>query len=96
MAFFLSWWRAWVSCFFINEGMGCVSSASGRVINSAGKDLKSSSLPLHGQRRRGTVPFKTALFFFFKEKKCNLEEEKKRVGSDPKMGYDTSSFHGQA
>jgi hypothetical protein len=24
---------AWVSCFFINEGMGCVSSASGRVIN---------------------------------------------------------------
>jgi hypothetical protein len=25
-----------------------------------------------------------------------LEEEKKRVGSDPKMGYDTSSFHGQA
>jgi hypothetical protein len=27
-------------------------------------------------------------FFFFKEKKCNLEEEKK-FGSDPKMGYDT-------
>jgi hypothetical protein len=26
-------------------------------------------------------------FFFFKEKKCNLEEEKK-FGSDPKMGYD--------
>jgi hypothetical protein len=27
-------------------------------------------------------------FFFFKEKKCNLEEEKK-FGSDPKMGYDS-------
>ena len=55
------------------------------------KDLKSSSsLPLHGQGRRGTVPFKTALFwffFFFKEKKCNSKEEKK-FGSDPKMGYD--------
>jgi len=28
-------------------------------------------------------------FFFFKEKKCNLEEEKK-FGSDPKMGYDNN------
>jgi hypothetical protein len=36
------------------------------------------------------VPFKTALFwfFFFKEKKCNLEEEKK-FGCDPKIGYDS-------
>jgi hypothetical protein len=34
------------------------------------------------------MPFKMALFwfFFFKEKKCNLEEEEK-IGSDPKMGY---------
>jgi hypothetical protein len=29
------------------------------------------------------------LFFFFKEKKCNLEEEKK-FRSDPKMGYETA------
>jgi len=29
---FSSWWGAWVSCFSINEGMGCVSSyASGEV-----------------------------------------------------------------
>ena len=26
MAFFSSWWGVWVSCFSINEGMGCVSS----------------------------------------------------------------------
>jgi len=49
----------------------------------AKNDLKSSSsLPLHAQGRRRTVPFKTALFqcsvffFFFFEKKCNLEEKK--------------------
>jgi hypothetical protein len=29
--------------------------------------------------------------FFFKEKKCNLEEEKNKIkfGSGPKMGYDS-------
>ena len=79
--------------------MGCVSSEASREVEkervSGENDLKSSSsLPLHGQGRRGTVPFKTILFwfffffFFFKENKCNLEEEKK-FGSDSKMGYDT-------
>jgi hypothetical protein len=70
MAFFSSWWGAWVSCFFINEGMGCVSSEASREVEkervSGENDLKSSSsLPLHGQGRRGTVPFKTTLFWFF-------------------------------
>ena len=88
MAFFSSWWGAWVSCFFINEGMGCVSSEASREVEkervSGENDLKSSSsLPLHAQGRRRTMLFKTALFqccvFFFLEKKCNLEEPKNRL-----------------
>jgi hypothetical protein len=36
-------------------------------------------------RRSGTVPFKTApcIFFFF-----FFEEKEKKIGSDPKLGYD--------
>jgi hypothetical protein len=41
-----------------------------------------------GKKGNSAVQNDTVLvFFFFKEKKCNLEEEKK-FGSDPKMGYD--------
>jgi len=56
-------------------------------------DLKSSSsLPLHAQGRRRTVPFKTAcfsvlLFFFFMKRNVIW---KKKIGSNPKMGYDRS------
>jgi hypothetical protein len=32
------------------------------------------------------------VFFFFKEKKCNLEEEKKNLGVTQKMGYDNNQF----
>ena len=58
----------------------------------AKNDLKSSSsLPLHAQGRRRTVPFKTALFqcsvvFFFLKR--NVIWKKKKIGSNPKMGYD--------
>jgi hypothetical protein len=59
---------------------------SSRVKRESGKnDLKSSSsLPLHAQGRRRTMPFKTTLFrcsfFFLKKRKCNWEKQK--------MGYD--------
>ena len=43
----------------------------------------SSSLPLHTQGRRRTVPFKMALFRLFfiyiRKEKCNLEEPKNRL-----------------
>jgi len=54
-----------------HAGIGGVSEWSSRGESETGKnDLKSSSsLPLHAQGRRRTVPFKTTLFqcfvFFF-------------------------------
>jgi hypothetical protein len=58
----------------------------------AKNDLKSSSsLPLHAQGRRRTVPFKTTLFqcfvvFFFLKRNVIW---KKKIESNPKMGYDS-------
>jgi len=61
-----------------------VSGQVGRKSETGKNNLKSSSsLPLHTQGRRRTMPFKTTLFqcfvlffVFFKKRKCNLEEPK--------------------
>jgi len=68
------------------EGKGdglCPGFVGKWVERESGKnDLKSSSsLPLHAQGRRRTVSFKRHCFsvlyiFFFKKRKCNLEEPK--------------------
>jgi hypothetical protein len=59
--------------------------ASGVERESGKNDLKSSSsLPLHAQGRRRTVPFKTTLFqcSFFLKKKRNV------IWKNLKMDYD--------
>jgi hypothetical protein len=60
------------------------ASGRGKRRRIAGKkDLKSSSsLPLHAQGRRRTVPLKRHYFRFFSEKKENV------IWKNPKMGYD--------
>jgi hypothetical protein len=75
--------------------MGCVSSEASREVEKervSGKRFKIFFFPASawaGKKGNSAVQNDTVLvFFFFKEKKCNLEEEKK-FGSDSKMGYDT-------
>ena len=46
-----------------------------------------------GKKGNSAVQNGTVLvFFFFKEKKCNLEEEEKNLGVTQKMGYDNNQF----
>jgi hypothetical protein len=59
-------------------------SSRGKERESKKNNLKSSSsLPLHAQKRRRTVPFKTALFHCFFLRKGNV------IGKNPKIGYDS-------
>jgi hypothetical protein len=76
MAFFSSWWGVWVSCFFINEGMGF-----GRVLckwkgeKVSGKNIfKNLLLPCLCMRREEEAAQcrskrHRAVFFFLKKRK---------------------------
>jgi hypothetical protein len=77
--------RAWFPVFIIMAAWAyrygfCASGRGKREGKNSGKNFQksSSSLSLHSQGRRRTVPFKTALFrvFFLKKEKCNLKEPK--------------------
>jgi hypothetical protein len=78
--------RAWFPVFFIMAAWAyrygfCASGRGKREGKNSGKNFQksSSTLSLHSQGRRRTVPFKTALFqvfFFLRKEKCNLKEPK--------------------